>query len=408
MKKFSAQVKINIWYTAILIVVMIFVLAFIVLISDKNIQSEAEDELDEAMIEFIEDIDFEDDDYELDDDIDFYEDGVSFSVYDEDGIQVAGIIPAAFPGELTLKTDEIQTARAEGKSWLVQDVAMQYNDEEILWVRGVVSLNSSRWVLRSIYMAAFIIAPLVVAIGSAGGYFVTKRALKPVEESYEREKRFTADASHELRTPVSAIIAQSEYGLETESEEERKEALRSVLRQARRMSGLIGQLLQLSRMTNGMQKVTFEEVELGMLIHMVAEEMQEKADRYQIEINVESPENIVINGNQDLLMRLFLNLIDNAIVYGRTGGYVNVCIKQEKNRIACAVTDNGIGIAKEEIPNIWERFYRADKSRNSSKENNSGLGLAIVKWIVQAHHGEIRVESRPETGSTFYLSLPVS
>ena len=148
---------------------------------------------------------------------------------------------------------------------------------------------------------------------------------------------------------------------------------------------------------------TFEDIDLGMLLQMVSEEMQIEADKKSIVINTNIEENLMVHGEQTLLMRMAMNLIDNAIAYGRKGGNVFVEAYTEKDRVIGKVSDDGIGIAEEHLQKIWNRFYRADKSRSSE---GTGLGLSMVRWIIDIHGGTIGVESKIGEGTQFYFRLP--
>ena len=229
--------------------------------------------------------------------------------------------------------------------------------------------------------------------------------LDKLEHSFQKEKQFTSDASHELRTPVTVILSQCEYLLEEGdlSGEERK-SVEAIQRKARNMARMISQLLFLSRADQNRQAVQKENLDLSMLTEIAVEEQQEIALSRGIQIETDIQENIYGYVDETLFIRIWMNLLGNAVTYGRENGWIKVGLSKENDRICGYVQDNGIGIRKEDLPRIWERFYRVDTSRTD--QEHSGLGLSMVKWIVQAHGGEITVESQEGRGSRFIFQIP--
>lgn len=226
-----------------------------------------------------------------------------------------------------------------------------------------------------------------------------------LEESFEKEKQFTSDVSHELRTPVSVIISQCEYLLENQSfAKEEKEEIFMILRQAKRMSKLTSEMLMIAREEMN-ESYTMEEIDLGLLTELVIEELQEQSDQKKIKITLQKDSEIYMKGDQTLLLRMMINLIQNAINYGKEDGHINIILKEDGNMIQGEVKDDGIGISEEHISKIWDRFYRVDKSR--SRENGgTGLGLFMVRWIVSIHNGDIRVKSKEGVGTSFIFQFP--
>ena len=182
---------------------------------------------------------------------------------------------------------------------------------------------------------------------------------------------------------------------------ELKERLQVILSQSQKMSGMISQLLMLARADQGRIKLQKEKINLSELLEIIAEEEQERAIKRQIQVHTDCQPEICMMGDETMLMRCFINLIENAIVYGKDGGNIWIGLTKEEDGISGYVRDDGIGISKENLPRIWERFYQVDTSRSSSAEGNSGLGLPMVKWIVEAHGGEITVESCLDKGTIF-------
>ena len=231
--------------------------------------------------------------------------------------------------------------------------------------------------------------------------------LGEMEEAFEREKRFTSDVAHELRTPVAVILAQCGECLRDETLPERqRQELEVIERKAREISDTIGSLLFLTRADQGRQALQREMVDIGELTRLAAaqEEFLAEEQGRKVEIVCEVPEELWAFVDETLYIRMISNLISNAVFYGKEKGHVWISLSEEDDRIVGSVKDDGIGISREDLPHIWERFYRADSAR--SEGNHSGLGLPLVRWIVEAHGGEIRAQSEPGKGSAFLFVLP--
>ena len=231
--------------------------------------------------------------------------------------------------------------------------------------------------------------------------------LGEMEEAFEREKRFTSDVAHELRTPVAVILAQCGECLRDETLPERqRQELEVIERKAREISDNIGSLLFLTRADQGRQALQREMVNIGELTRLAAaqEEFLAEEREQDVEIVCEMPEELWVFVDETLYIRMISNLISNAVFYGRRKGHVWISLREENGRVVGSVRDDGIGISREDLPHIWERFYRADSAR--SEGNHSGLGLPLVQWIVEAHGGRIRVRSELGKGSEFTFILP--
>lgn len=231
--------------------------------------------------------------------------------------------------------------------------------------------------------------------------------LGEMEEAFEREKRFTSDVAHELRTPVAVILAQCGECLRDETLTERqRQELGIIEKKAREISDTIGSLLFLTRADQGRQALQREMVDIGELTRLAAaqEEFLAEERGRKVEIVCEVPEELWAFVDETLYIRMISNLISNAVFYGKEKGHVWISLREEDDRIVGSVKDDGIGISREDLPHIWERFYRADSAR--SEGNHSGLGLPLVQWIVEAHGGRIRVRSELGKGSEFTFILP--
>jgi heavy metal sensor kinase len=230
--------------------------------------------------------------------------------------------------------------------------------------------------------------------------------LARIESSFDGMRHFTADASHELRTPLAIIRGEADVALSQDREPgEYRETLAIIQDEARRLSGIVEDMLALARADAGERRLKLGEFYFNDLIEECVHSSRALALNKNLMLDFESSGDTAFRGDEDLLRRMVVNLLDNAIKYTPDGGSVSVKLWREDERINLRVTDSGIGIPAEAAARVFERFYRVDKARSRS-EGGSGLGLPIVKWIVEAHHGSVSLESAPERGSSFTVSLP--
>jgi heavy metal sensor kinase len=302
--------------------------------------------------------------------------------------------------------------------------------------------------LAGLLRTLIIAVPLALALAAAGGIFLARRALKPVdkiaqtareigesdlsqrinvntkdelgrlaatlnemigrlEKAFQRQKQFTSDASHELRTPLAVIEAESTLALQKERpSSDYRQSLESISQESRRMSSLIDQLLTLARADAGKEQWNFTEVNLGKLISNLSTDVEVLCQEKGLSFQLGQPQDLVVKGDEARLRELFMNLLDNAIRYTPAPGTISLSLRREGQMAVVAITDTGVGIPTEDIPFIFERFYRVDKSR-SRADGGSGLGLAICQHIAEAHEGKIEVESQMGAGSTFSVWLPL-
>ena len=226
-----------------------------------------------------------------------------------------------------------------------------------------------------------------------------------LERSFDAERQFTSDASHELRTPVTVILAECEMAEKMpEDTEAVQESVTEIHKQARKMSELIGKLLAYTRLEQGTRRIDREELDLSGLVEDVCEEQRTVAAR-NIKIECEASPDVLVNGDVALLISLVQNLVTNAVKYGKDGGHVWVKVYSEGSKACVSVRDDGIGIGEEDLACIWNRFYQADRSR-SDESRGIGLGLSLAQQIARLHGGRITASSRPGEGSEFIFSMP--
>ena len=229
--------------------------------------------------------------------------------------------------------------------------------------------------------------------------------LNKLEYSFNKEKQFTSDASHELRTPISVIMSECEYGLECVNDMgEMKDTLNSIHTQANKMSKLVSELLMISRMDNNRLKTNFETTDLSELLTFICEEQIEIQTK-DIKLKYKIEQGILANVDTLLMTRLFINLISNAYQYSPENTTITVSLKTEGENVVFSVKDEGIGISEEHLSKIWDRFYQVDSSRTGDRNGSSGLGLSMVKWIADRHNGELTVNSEVGKGSEFIFKI---
>jgi signal transduction histidine kinase len=231
-----------------------------------------------------------------------------------------------------------------------------------------------------------------------------------LETSFGALRRFTADASHELKTPLAVLRADVERAMmESSSQNERMIALEECLQEVRRMSDLVESLLTLARADEGRFDIHREPVDLQPLVQEVYETALILGEAQGITVNLPFTADVVVMADRTRLRQLFLNLVTNAIKYTPAGGKVELGVGRHPDNVTFAVRDTGIGISAADFPHIFERFWRADRVRSRMSERGGfGLGLAISQWIAQAHGGTLTASSRLGRGSLFTVTLPLA
>jgi len=323
-------------------------------------------------------------------------------------------------------------------------------------VYGVVQVGESLAplgnTLRSVTIELLLIVPFVLVLGTLGSYWLAAHAFAPIDrltrtarrikagdlhervpvprskdeiqslaltfnemieridKAFTRQRRFVADASHELRTPVAAIRSMTDVILAQSTPIENEEyvtVLRDVNAEAERLGHLINDLLLLARSDENQVLFEHVQVRLDRLAADVAATIEPLATEQGITLEVEAKETTMVTGDEVRLIQVIMNLLDNAVTYSNRGSMVKLAVKTEHNKAIMIVSDTGIGIAKEHLDHIFERFYRVDPAR-SRAAGSTGLGLSIVDWIVHAHDGKITVKSEVGKGSTFTVVLPTA
>lgn len=263
---------------------------------------------------------------------------------------------------------------------------------------------------RKRLQAILLIINLAILGGSAGaGYFLAGRTLKPIAEMVEEQSRFVTDASHELRTPLTSLKSEIEVNLRDKklTLAEAKKLLESNLEEVNNLQVLSDHLIKLARYQKGESGLVIAKLSLVPVVNEAIKRVDNLAKNKNITIENEIKE-FTIEGNRQILTEMLVIFLDNAIKYSPEKTKVILSSEKTDGYVLIHIADQGIGIAEEEIPHLFDRFYRADKSRAKFDVSGYGLGLSIAKQIIERHNGSIKVQSKLGKGTTFTVRIPSS
>lgn len=440
MKRLTLKARLTLWYGTSLVLLVLLISLVSLLIAGAQTERTTRTLLVNSVVDASYEIEFE---YGLldiyDDDILYYRDNIYLSVYDSKGQQLGGFTPGAIALPAT-QQGNVRLLKLGGQRWLLYDMLTVIPSFGSIWIRGCTSLTLAQQSIFNTIKILAIIAPAFIIAALLGGYLIIRRSIRPLslveqtarsiksgrdlsqrialesgsdevvslantfndmfdalQRAFESESQFTADASHELRTPIAVILAQSEDALCDMNNSE--QALKVIHDQAAHMSAMLNQLLLLAKGDNGTAVMHRELLNISELLEVIIEALQ--TDKLSLSCNIEP--DIMYNGDETMLMRLATNLIENAISYTDAGGRVEVSLHSTPSSVVFAVKDNGIGIDESHLEDIFKRFYRIDGSHSST---GTGLGLPMARFIAACHGGELTVESKLNHGSTFTVTLP--
>lgn len=449
MRRPSLKIRITAWFALMMFVIEALVLSFLLAVNGTIVTNDPESRLVRMVEHNADRVKYKNRQFRYDH-IHYYRSGVYTVLYDADGNPLQGTFPAEFsPAQpLPLSGDAVRTVTCGEQTYYVYDVHVDMMVGSV-WLRGVIDANAKGGVMRVIMPLAWSLLPVLLVLSVIGGYFIASRALRPVrqltaaanaisdgqdlkariglphtkgsdeiyqlsasfdnmfdrlERSFEAEQRFTSDASHELRTPTTVILAACEDARKNaRTPADYQAALDVVDRQAHKMSQLIASMLEITRLDQGTQKVNWEYADLSDLVTVICDE-QTMVARRGIRIGCAAEPDIYIDMDVFLMSRVVQNLLDNAFKFGVDGGWIHVALRRTDTGAQLTVQDNGVGIAQEDLDRIWQRFYQADPSRQESA--GLGLGLSMVQQIVALHGGTVAVASVKGRGTTFTVTLP--
>ena len=456
MKNTSIRKRLTIYYTCVLLIMAVILCVFIFISAGTQVRSVAKDNLINAVQNGFDEITYENSVIEIDDRFDAYYRGAALIVYSDQGVRLKGSIPSNFPVETPLKSGDFQNLESGDERWLVYDLFNTYENGNGIWVRGIYTMDAGVDSINAVFLIMLIFFPLFAVISLVVGHFMSQKAFEPVtkiteaansinnghdlsmrlpmgenkdelyylaetlnamidrlETAFRSEKEFTSDVSHELKTPIAVMLAQCEYSLSAaKTEEEYKEAIQVIQTQCRKMQSMIQQLLQVSRTINTDNTIEKEEFDISIMCESVCDEMKSLAAEKGVKLQWSVQKDVKYYGDETLIMRMIMNLLSNGIKYKKevNQAFVRLALEKAGERVQIKVSDNGIGISEDEQKKVFNRFYKVDKSRNSSqweeqKDMSFGLGLSMVKWIAEAHGGNVTVKSILGEGSEFVVEL---
>ncbi|HIY05615.1 MAG TPA: HAMP domain-containing histidine kinase [Candidatus Evtepia faecigallinarum] len=444
MKKLSIKIKITVWYLLLMGLMAGLIVAFLLAISGSVYSQNAMEQLDQTLRTNLSQVSMSEGSLALGETFQFYQNGVYTLIYSQNEALLAGQVPVAFTAQEPFENGLTRLVHTGSSQYYVLDFWLPVGWEGGLWVRGLLEAPDRAQSMPALLWVAVVTLPLFLLLAAVGGYWIARRAFRPLEDitatadaisqasdlsarvtvppgsneftrlastfnqmfarlerSFEAETQFTADASHELRTPVSVIKSACEYAEKYgETPEEQRETIAMIHRQADKMSQLIGQLLSITRLDQGTETARREKIDLTDLVRTVCAEGPWPADGLVLEAG--GP--LLAWADKALITRLLQNLIDNGFKYGKPGGHVWVSLGTGPGEVLLTVRDDGKGIPPAEQEKVWQRFYQVDPARG--EKSGAGLGLSMVQKIAQAHGGYMTLESDPAWGSAFTLHLP--
>jgi heavy metal sensor kinase len=355
----------------------------------------------------------------------------------QDGTQIREevFVTLSFPDALPLRVVTLPVVSQSGDTFFVQEG---------------VSLEGEYTFLRHLRTTLFFFLPGMLGLSIFSGRLMARRVLQPIETitreaqtieaqdlnrrlpvanpqdeigqlvgvlnsllshlegAFVQMRQFTADAAHELRTPLAVLRCGMEVIMtRARCVEEYQEALSTSIEEVSRLSRIVDNLFLLARADAGSQEFTWEPVDLGTLVQEVYEQAELMAEVKGLNISLHTDGEISVQGDYARLKQLVLNLVDNAVKYTSAGGAIRLAVEREEGWAKIVVEDTGIGIPSQALSHIFARFYRVDKAR-SLDTGGGGLGLSICQWVAQAHGGKVIVRSQVGAGSTFIVSLPLN
>jgi heavy metal sensor kinase len=473
----SVRVRLTLWYTAVLTLVLIVLAAITYSIFWRSTLQRTDVSLSELSEAFLTTLDAEAKDQSGPDSLKQagqvainehrFRDHV-FAIFDEAGNMVVSsqdVPPAAAANGRPLSSRSFQrfldaSSRADrlfGKVRGGEDgyraFARHFSSSGKTYTLVILqSLHAQQEMLEGVTETFAWVIPIAIVLASVGGYFLARKSLAPVvamsshagrigaanlherlavqnardelghlaqsfnslldrlSQSFERQQRFMADASHELRTPVAILRGEAEVALsqQTRSQEEYRESLEVLHQEATRLTHIVEDLFTLTRADAGQYPLQLRDFYLDELVGECVHSARTLARAKKISLHFEEAPESPIHADESLLRRMILNLLDNAIKYTPEGGRVTVTCGRVGDEYVVGITDTGGGIPAELQPRIFERFFRADKARSRAENDGggAGLGLSISRWIAEAHHGRLELTRSDSAGSTFMAHLP--
>jgi heavy metal sensor kinase len=464
----NIRLRLTLWYAAILVFILVVFSVAVYIGLTRNLLVSVDNHLQREVGEILGNLDFEGSDDEDDHNAHESKTGITLKYVPEEGVYWrlldAQGQPLVDPGHfqnISFDQTVLQAGHTQFQyATLADDIPIRlYTAPFVLEQRGagIVQVAESYRHIQEVQQLLILLLalgiPFTLLAASAGGWFLASNALNPIdritraadqisaqdlhqrlnldlpndevgrlaatfdkmlarlEDGFERQRRFIADASHEMRTPLTILKGDVEVTLNRpRSIHEYQETLEMVNETTDRLTSIVQELFLLARADNNQLLPQFESLNLSAILTKDVGRLMPRAIAKNIGLNLDVPDQLMIDGDLAKLSRLFVNLIDNAIKYSDSGDEVTIAADIEGDFARVAITDTGPGIHKEHLSHLFERFYRVDKARSRQASDadgsGAGLGLSIAQWLVQVHGGRIEVSSRLDEGTTFTVWLP--
>lgn len=441
----SAKLRLTLWFTLMVFILAAMVLVFVLVINSAAITDDPAERLVKTVMRNADDVEFDNGRFDWEE-LEPYRRGVYCSFYNTAGeLLLAAEDPGMTALSLPFEKNIIRTVNIGGQDYFCYD---SYVDMDItgIWIRGLVSSSDRSGLMHTIIVLTCTLLPALMALTLGGGWIIALDAFRPMEKilsaadsisdggdltarvglkrgptemrrlsrafdrmfarlelSFNAERQFASDASHELRTPITVILAECDRAKRKDkSPEDFLASIAVIEEQGKHMSELVQQLLGLTRIQHGTDRYPMRRSDLSIFVESCCGEFMPHDSR-GISLETDIKPGIEADFNPALMSRVVQNLLQNAYKYGRENGHILVSLEQRGGRALLRVRDDGIGIAPEDQDKIWQRFWQADTSRG--EDGGSGLGLAMVKEIAEFHGGRASVDSEPGKGSTFMVEI---
>lgn len=441
----SAKLRLTLWFTLMVFILAAMVLVFVLVINSAAITDDPAERLVKTVLRNADDVEFDNGRFDWEE-LEPYRRGVYCSFYNTAGeLLLAAEDPGMTALSLPFEKNIIRTVNIGGQDYFCYD---SYVDMDItgIWIRGLVSSSDRSGLMHTIIVLTCTLLPALMALTLGGGWIIALDAFRPMEKilsaadsisdggdltarvglkrgptemrrlsrafdrmfarlelSFNAERQFASDASHELRTPITVILAECDRAKRKDkSPEDFLASIAVIEEQGKHMSELVQQLLGLTRIQHGTDRYPMRRSDLSIFVESCCGEFMPHDSR-GISLETDIKPGIEADFNPALMSRVVQNLLQNAYKYGRENGHILVSLEQRGGRALLRVRDDGIGIAPEDQDKIWQRFWQADASRG--EDGGSGLGLAMVKEIAEFHGGRASVDSDPGKGSTFMVEI---
>ena len=446
--KASIKLKITLLVTVLMAALFILLLIFMLVISRQVVYQTSMQTLSRTVQNNLSQVSLQDGRLQIGENFTYSHSGVSTLIYSQSETLLAGQVPVTFTAKEPFRNGLTRTVESQGAPFLVMALWLPSGWDDGVWIRGIMQMPAYEDTARNLVAVAMIALPVFLLLTALGCWMIIRRTFRPLEHithtaatineardlsgriglppgsdefsrlaaefdgmferlesSFEAERQFTADASHELRTPVSIIKSACEYAEKyDETPEDHQETIAMIHRQADKMTSTISQLLSMTRLEQGIEPASMDIVDLGDFVRSACDEkFPDSGDGSCLTFDL--AENVTVRADIALLTRLLDNLLENAFKYGKPDGHVRVFVRASGGEALLSVRDDGIGISPEHQEKIWQRFYQVDSSRGV--DSGVGLGLAMVRQIASIHGGRMTLESMPGAGSTFTLHLPL-